>query len=104
MRLNNLGDLSPVLGPGLGESGIVISELAVLAGRHPKRKSSRVGFGIYVGAGTDQEVEAEFFRKGHNRLKVVRTVLEVEGSWGSFVVAPAVVDAEGIETGRFDLL
>lgn len=103
MRLNDLRYLSPVFRPGLGKSGIVVAQPAILAGRHPQRKSSRVGLGIDVGTWADQEIETELFCQCHDRHKVVRAILEVEGSWGGFVVAPAVVDAEGIESGRFNL-
>lgn len=103
MRLDDLRNLSPVFRPGLGKSRIIIAQPAILAGSHPQRESSRVGLGIDVGAWTDQEIETEFLCQCHDRHKIVRAILEVEGAWGRFVVTPAVVDAESIEAGRFDL-
>lgn len=103
MWLNNLGNLSPILRPSLSVSRIIVSKLAVLSGRDPQRKASGVSLGIDVGTRTDQEIEAELFGKGHDRHEIVGAIFEVEDAWGRFVVAPAVVDAEGCEAGGFDL-
>lgn len=103
VRLNNLGDLSPVLGPSLRKSGVIIAKLAVLASGDPKRESSGVSLGIDVGTRTDEEVKAELLGQGHDGDEIVGAILKVEDAGGGFVVAPAVVDAEGSEAGSLDL-
>ncbi|KAI6752277.1 hypothetical protein HG530_013646 [Fusarium avenaceum] len=102
--LNDLGDLSPVLGPSLRKSGVIIAKLAVLSSGDPKGESSGVSFGIDVGTRTDEEVKTELLGQGHDGDEIVGAILKIEDAGGGFVVAPAVVDAEGSEAGSLDLL
>jgi hypothetical protein len=102
MRFNDLRNLSPILGPRLRKSGVIIAKLAVLSSRNPKRESSGVSLGIDVGTRTDEEVKTELLGQGHDGDKIVGAILKVEDAWGGFVVAPTVVDAESSEAGGFD--
>lgn len=100
MRRDDARYLAHVRFPGFGVARVVVSQLAVRAGRHPQRESSGVGFGIHVGARADDHVHAQLLGHGHDGSEVMGPGLEVEDARLGVVVTPVVVNGEGIEAGK----
>ena len=101
---SDLRHFGKVRRPSIRIAGIVIAECAVLTRSYPQREATSIGFSVYVRAGPDDDVHAQFLGELENRGDITGTGSEIHCCVIRCVVCPAGVESETCEASCFDFL